>query len=396
MSASTSDCPHCGAAGGPPFFVLRGVPVFCNVLWDSAEAARRAPAGDIELSRCPGCGLIFNRAFDPRLVEYAPGYQNPLHFSPRFRAFADELCRRLIEEHRLQGGLAVEIGCGDADFLCRLTANGLGRGIGFDPSLPADAQLAGQRVEIHAERFGARPLPAGADLLVCRHVLEHIPRPGEWLRGIKRGLGGQQTMFYCEVPNARWLLEACSLWDVIYEHVTYWTPASIVRLFGGAGFVVRSVSTGFDEQFLMIEAANGAGEDAAGWRVPATAPDEATLCGRFGRSAQARSAEWRGCLAEAGAAGRTAVAWGAGSKGVMFAHLAGGDTLAGVVDINPGKQGRFIPGTAVPVLAPEDLSSLRPDLVFVMNANYLEEIEGSLAANGLAPRLVEVMDVLGE
>ena len=75
-----------------------------------------------------------------------------------------------------------------------------------------------------------------------------------------------------------------------------------------------------------------------------------------------------------------AVVWGAGSKGVTFLNIfKNHDSLEYVVDINPHKQGKFVPGTGQPIVDPPFLSSYKPDVVFVMNPLYRQEIAARLA-----------------
>jgi threonine dehydrogenase-like Zn-dependent dehydrogenase len=86
-------------------------------------------------------------------------------------------------------------------------------------------------------------------------------------------------------------------------------------------------------------------------------------------------------LARAGA-GRCAAIWGAGAKGVMFAHHLTrlGVPFACLIDVNPAKQGKYVAGSGLKVLSPEEAAkALSPgDRIFVMNSNYFDEIEGAL------------------
>lgn len=79
--------------------------------------------------------------------------------------------------------------------------------------------------------------------------------------------------------------------------------------------------------------------------------------------------------------------WGAGSKGITFANVLGkaDAPLAALIDLNPRKHGLFVPGVALPVVAPETLSEIQPDLVLISNALYEAEISTQVCAMGLAP-----------
>ena len=145
-----------------------------------------------------------------------------------------DLFELLVEwggERRLHDKDIIEIGCGDGDFLKLLCKLGNNRGYGFDPSHVPDLDRTGAKngITFIRDYYSEKYSDYKADLICCRHVLEHIATPQEWLTGVRRAIGHRRPIIYFEVPNGEWLLKTCSLWDVIYEHVTYWTPASMRR-----------------------------------------------------------------------------------------------------------------------------------------------------------------------
>jgi hypothetical protein len=103
----------------------------------------------------------------------------------------------------------------------------------------------------------------------------------------------------------------------------------------------------------------------------------------------AKLGEWRSLLAGLAARGRRVALWGAGSKAVAFLATLG-DAARVVqcgVDINPYRQGHFLPGTGLPIVGPAFLETFRPDAVVIMNRIYRDEIARDLAGRGLAPEL---------
>ncbi|HUU58191.1 MAG TPA: methyltransferase domain-containing protein, partial [Phycisphaerae bacterium] len=141
-------CPVCRGHGTTEFFRAEGLPVFCNATFETPEEARLAPRGTIRLRICHACGYIYNSAFAPEQVAYGRGYENALHFSPRFRSYARELAGQLVERFGLRGRKIVEIGCGDGYFLGVLCEIGRNTGVGFDPSYRSEdpAEVAAGRV----------------------------------------------------------------------------------------------------------------------------------------------------------------------------------------------------------------------------------------------------------
>ena len=98
---------------------------------------------------------------------------------------------------------------------------------------------------------------------------------------------------------------------------------------------------------------------------------------------------WKGRLKEFKQNQRKVVVWGAGSKGVTFLNIlkAQGE-IDSIVDLNPHKQGKYVPGTGHPVVSPEYLKEFQPDTVIVMNPIYADEIAGSLKAMNVPAEIV--------
>ena len=101
--------------------------------------------------------------------------------------------------------------------------------------------------------------------------------------------------------------------------------------------------------------------------------------------------QWRERIGEAHAVGRRVLLWGGGSKAVSFLTTLGlEDEVQAVVDINPYKQGKFVPGSGHPVVPPGALLKAPPDLVVVMNPIYAHEVRKSLASLDLYPEVLAV------
>ncbi|WP_420391614.1 class I SAM-dependent methyltransferase [Acuticoccus sp.] len=376
---SVSICPACATSDHRLVLRLEGVPVVCNALAADAATARAAPMGDVELVACPCCGLLYNRAFDEARVAYATSYENALHHSPSFRAFADALMAGLVERHGLRGQTLVEIGCGDGYMLDLARRHGVARAVGFDPSMAERVSpYAGEGIAIVPTLFDAAQLDMPFRAVLCRHVIEHLSDPLTMLRDLRAQVGDADVALYVEVPNADWMLRSVSLWDVIYEHVTYWTAPAMETLLRRSGFAPSAITTGYGDQFLMVEARPAADQPAfVPSRVEAVLAEAAT----FGARADEAVARWRDRLG----AERRAVVWGAGSKGIAFANAVDYGSLIAMVDLNPRKHGLYVPGSAVEVVSPDALGALAPEVVLVSNGLYADEILARMQAMGQSP-----------
>jgi SAM-dependent methyltransferase len=391
QTVARDNCPVCGGDAAQVFFSLPAVPVHCNILWPTAAAARAASRAPITLALCPGCGLVFNTAFDPALVTYDAAYENSLHCSPRFEAYADALARDLSERLALRDGLIVEVGCGKGEFLQRLCAIAGARGLGIDASYDPDAApvRAGAAVRFVREPFSALPLDITPALVVCRHVLEHLPDPrpfmAEFAAVARRSAG---CRVFVEVPNVLFTLRDLGIWDIIYEHCSYFSAPALARLCVTAGLHVERMYPAFGDQFLCVEASarpGGAERDVAG-----DLGKLRELAVRYSAEYGRKVTQWEKRLRELRETNQTVALWGAGSKGITFVNtVPGGNEIAWLVDLNPRKHGRFVPGTGQPVVAPGTLREFVPDVVLVMNPLYVDEIRALTQQLGLRP-VIEV------
>ncbi len=366
-------CPVCRTTGYSDVVSLRNVPLVANATV-TPDQGPRVPMGDLDLVVCHECGHLYNRVFDAGRLDYDASYENTLHFSPVFRTHAAALADRLVADFSLSGATIAEIGCGPGHLLSMLLERGADRAFGFDPSYdpgrlgaPNDARL-----QISQDPFPADgSLPA--DLVITQHVVEHLERPIEMLEQIRRAINPSGHT-YVEVPNGAHMVGACALWDLIYEHVSYFVPTSLVRACEEAGLEPMSVSTSFGDQFLSVDARAGTRTEH-----PTRATEHDVEAARaFGRRVRDEIERASDHLSELTAVGPVAL-WGAGSKGTTYLNVVDGDSLVeAVVDINPRKSGTGVPGTDHVIVLPEELTAVRPATVLVANPLYVDEVTAQL------------------
>ena len=383
-------CPICENRGAKTFFSLPAQPVLIGVLWPDADSARSCAKGEIDLAFCPHCGFIWNISFDPGLIEYDRSYDNSLMFSPTFRAYTDKLVQRLVRSYHLQGARIVDIGCGKGDFLVALCEHGQNFGYGFDPSYEQERveTEASERITWSNDLYGAEHAEIHADLIVSRFVYEHIPDPRAFLAMIRETIDDAHppTIFF-EVPNVDLIIRQMSVWDVIYEHCSYFSVESLTHAFATTGFDVLRVDETYNKQFLTIDARAGKGDAGSDTgNLEKLRRDVAAF-----RDHQAeKQAEWHKRIADWADGNARVAAWGAGAKAVGFLNMLNvTDQIPRVVDINPHKRGKHLAGTGQKIVAPSDLKEDPPDIVILMNPIYRDEISGTLAELGLSPELVE-------
>jgi SAM-dependent methyltransferase len=387
-------CPACGH-GELRFLFEQQAPLHTSTLLDDRDAALAYPRGTIRLEVCLGCGFMTNTAFDAPGHDYSASYEETQAFSGRFVEWSRGLAQSLTDRHALRGKPVLEIGCGRGDFL-RLLCDATGStGVGIDPSLKDEhVAAAGPELELRRAYFTPEQIDAEVGLVVCRHTLEHVHDVNGFLRMLHAGLAGRPaTPVFFEVPDTARILRECAFWDVFYEHCSYFTPGSLVRAFRLAGFTPTALELGFDDQYILLDAAIVPLRSPAASVEAASEPPEETVAAaeRFAASVGRTRDEWRDRLRTSRSEGRKTVIWGGGSKGVGFlAALGLGEEIECAVDINPAKQGMFMPGTGHEIVAPDRLSALAPDLVIVLNPAYEAEIRRDLVSLGLEPEVALV------
>jgi len=361
--------------------------VLCNVLWPTREEAVHVPRGNIRLVFCRECGHILNCAFDQSLMQYTQAYENSLHFSPRFQSYAEDLVTRLIERYELHGKDIIDIGCGKGDFLAMICARGDNRGTGFDPSYDPDQMdpEASRRMEIIRDFYSPRYAEYKADLISCRQVLEHIQHPAEFLHNIQKSIGDRKdTAVFFEVPNVLYTVRDLGIWDIIYEHCSYFSGLSLSKLFSLCGFTVCELSDLYEGQFLGIDALPGNQRISHAVKNPVSLAEMSEHVTRFAERYREKVAHWKQAMEDFASSKKRVVVWGSDSKGVTFLNTFSSQKVVEyIVDINPRKQGMYVSGSGQKVVAPEFLMEYKPDIVICMNSIYRNEIEEYLGKLGV-------------
>ncbi len=328
------------------------LPVLQNRTFADPASARASASADMVLVQDQKSGLVFNQAFDADKLSYDADYQNEQAHSGQFQKHLSDV-EGIIARH-FKGQELIEVGCGKGYFLELL--KGLGYAItGIDPA------YEGNNADVIKAPF-TRGLGLAADAIVLRHVLEHIQDPVSFLAEMADANQGGQI--YIEVPCFDWILEHRAWFDLFYEHVNYFRLDDLRRMFG----TVHEAGHLFGGQYLYIVA------DLATLRLTPDQPVPRLDLPRAFTGSLERAVQIIQANPEQGSA-----IWGASSKGVIYSLFLqrAGVAVDRVVDINPAKQGRYLPLSGARVSSPQEAIDALPEgaNLFVMNSNYLEEIK---------------------
>lgn len=347
-------CPICQSES-EEFLCREAVPVNQNSIFRSQSAAVSAPRGDLSLAVCRTCGFIFNQAFKPMSQMYGDGYDNAQTFSPSFSDYVNELVGKLVGSG-VVGCRVLEIGCGDGLFLRKIVESG-NIGYGFDPSYSGPRSDLNGHIMFEKEYY---EIPVEADVVICRHVIEHVQSPLDLLKIVNA------DRIFIETPDVEWILKNQVIWDFFYEHCSYFSAASLSMALEATGFMVNRVWRVFGDQYLFVEASRIKSD------VTCDAGDMPVLARRFAVVEKSITEN----LDVDGIA-----LWGAGAKGTTLANLVDPqcERIPCLVDLNPRKQNAYVAGTGHPIVDYKRLPKLGVKAAMVMNPNYVRECRSLLS-----------------
>ena len=380
-------CPSCGSDRREAILHWPSIPVSASLFPETREASTAIARASFRLVACVGCGLLFNADHDERLVEYSPACIETQAGSAQHRAFVDELAQAWIDRYGLRGATVVEVGAGfDAGFLTRLVELSGGFGIAIDPALAGAAEHPGSIATL-AERFGPEHAAIEGRALVCRHTLEHVSDVRAFLAATRGwAVANDDAPVLFEVPDLGRILAEDAFWDMYYEHCSYLDAETLAAAFRLHGLAPARVEHVYGGQYLVLEARPAEPEPpdpSLGERTVAAATASAA---RISRSI-ATAAERLTALGDR----KRLVVWQAGGKALALLTLTGTTELvSAVVDVNPAKRGRFLPGTGHAIRGPADLPELDPEVVVLMNPVYVSEVRETLASLRVAAEVVTV------
>ena len=321
---------------------------------------------------------MWNLAFDIKLVAYH-NYTWSAQYSPAFQKHLDFLASYLQKNYQIHHAKLIEIGCGDAHVLYTLAKATDSKGIGYEPSfakrklnLPDDFS---DYVEVVSAYYDESALHKDADVILCRHVLEHIPNPLNFLQSISRILraGGKNPLVVFEVPYLANSLSKERFYQFIYEHCNYFSSKSLVQIFEKAGFEVRETFRCYEKESVQILFARLRNADSKDY------PCEDKSLFTENTLDSKRLHDYRQRLESFA----NVAIWCAGNSSQILYHLLNNpQQIRCFIDLNPEKQGRFMAVSGLPILSPEQAIERGITAVIVGNAKYDLEVPKMIKENG--------------
>jgi SAM-dependent methyltransferase len=405
---SVDACRSCGAVLGRTVFDLGEMPL-ANEYPGTELECESEPRYPLQIRLCEHCWLVqLDETVPPGQLfsDYAYFSSYSDSWVRHAEAFADAARERWRLDNR---SLVVEVASNDGYLLRHFVTRDVPV-LGIDPAenVVEAAREAGVPTEVAffglelAEGLTQRGV--AADLLVANNVLAHVPDTNDFVAGLQRLLA-PEGILSIEFPELATMLLGAQFDQIYHEHVFYFSLLSCEALLGRNGLRVIDVERlPTHGGSLRVTACSDAAGHAEEESVEARRRHERQLelavvdtYDAFAAAAEGRAASVRTFLQGAVSGCQQVAAYGAAAKGNTLLNYCGVSTaqIGYVVDRSPHKQGRFLPGSHLPVLAPERLLLDRPDFVLVLAWNLLDEIMASLPeATEWGSRFVTTMPTL--
>ncbi|MCU1488177.1 MAG: C-methyltransferase [Actinomycetia bacterium] len=383
-------CRGCGAELVDVFCDL-GVSPLANSYVDVADARRMEPFYPLKVLVCRSCLLVqveeLATASDI-FSEYAYFSSASTSWLDHARRFAGDAVGALGLG---AGSLVVELASNDGYLLRWFVEAGIPV-LGVEPAanVAAAAEAVGvpSRVAFFGEALG-RALAADrrADLVVANNVLAHVPDLHDFVAGIAELLA-PEGVASIEFPHLLRLMADVQYDTIYHEHFSYFSIHSLTPVLAAHGLVIADVvelPTHGGSLRLSVRHAAVAGPSARVDEVlaaeQAAGLHELATYLAFGAQVDAAKRTTLRTLIELREQGLRIAGYGAPAKGnTLLNHCGiGTDFVSFTVDANPVKQGTLLPGSRIPVLAPDVLRDERPDVVWLLPWNLRDELLEQLA-----------------
>ena len=393
-TAFNAACRFC-AAPLTRTFVDLGTSPLCQRHVTPADAHKMEPFYPLHAYVCEKCFLVQLAHEIPPAEIFTSEYGYFSSFSESWLAHAAEYAARITERLGLNSGsFVVELASNDGYLLKNFVKRGM-RVLGVEPCANVAAAAVAAGVPTVVQFFGkntARQLAAEhgrADLIAGNNVLAHVPDLNDFVAGIKIMLapGGVLTM---EFPHLLKLIEQNQFDTIYHEHFSYFSFTTVQKVFAHHGitlFDVEELAThGGSLRIYGRHAENRSLAIAASvekllGRERDAGMNDLDFYAAFGQKVQRSKRKLLVFLIAAKQAGKSIAGYGAPGKGNTLLNYCGirTDFLDYTVDRSPHKQGNFLPGTRIPIYAPDAVARTRPDYLLILPWNLAEEIMRQMA-----------------
>ncbi|MEM8662786.1 MAG: class I SAM-dependent methyltransferase [Pseudomonadota bacterium] len=385
-------CRLCAATVTHPFLDLGTAPP-SNAYLTAEDLQRPEPTFPLRVKVCARCWLVQTEDFADAQALFSPQYAYFSATSSSWLKHSEAFVAAAVERFHLNDrSMVAEVAANDGYLLQYVKARGIPC-YGIEPTASTAAAARTRGIDIVegflTEALGRSLAADGrqADLVIANNVLAHVPDLPGFTRGIAALLKPEGVASF-EFPHLLRLLEGDQFDTIYHEHFSYLSLGAVTRLFADTGLKTVDVEElpTHGGSLRVTAALTGSAH------VPTPAPariltaeragglQELATYAAFQSRADTIARATLAYLEDASGQGLKVAAYGAAAKGNTLLNYAGvgADLIAMVADKSPGKIGRHLPGSYIPIVAPETLLAARPDRILILPWNIAPEIAAEL------------------
>jgi len=335
---------------------------------------KKMDLGKILLRKNKLTGFIENSLFQVKKIKYDDDYQNDQSNSVQFKDHMFKMFK-ILKKNFSKNSKLVEVGCGKGEFLSIVRNEKYFQYQGYDLTYQGNDKNIFKRYLNKTDRIQA-------DIVVLRHVLEHIKEPHIFLKKMKKIFG--DTKIFIEVPNFEWIIKNNAFYDITYEHVNYFNKKSLSSIFNNK-FQLRGLCFNDQYQYFLGNLKDISFDFEKKYKKKnhwvyldfyKLFPKIKTTLNHI----ESISAKYQNIYI-----------WGAATKGCMFLvhcskYINLKKRIKNAIDINKFKCDKFLPISKIKIIHKNEfikqVNSLK-DLLLISNPNYKKEIIQELKENSL-------------
>ena len=354
---------RCIACGAPlwetPLLTLDNMPASAQHMPD-AQGVKEDRGLTLDLCQCMGCGLV---QFDCEPVDYYRDVIRAGGFSKTMVELRRYQYKHLIDSYHLEGKKFIEVGCGQGEFLKVLSEFPVEvHGIEHDPHLVELARAQGLDVtEGFTETEDTRFAGGLYDVFLSFNFLEHQPDPGTMLQAIYRNLE-DDAMGLITVPSFEYIMDHNSYYELIRDHLAYYTFETLTPLLERNGFLVEECEVINRDTLSVIVK-----------KRPQMDTENLLEC------YVNLKREMESYMKYLDAWDKKVAVWGASHQGFTLASTTKlGERARYIIDSAPFKQGKFAPASHLPIVGPDHFHEHPVDAIIITAPGYTDEIAASI------------------
>lgn len=386
-------CRHCKSDNLSPFADLGSSPP-SNAYLREAELQKPELWFPLRVFTCHECWLVQTEDFADYELLFNKDYAYFSSISKSWLQHAEDYVSAMVTRFELsQNSHVVEIAANDGYLLQFVKLRGIPC-LGVEPTTRTAEAARQKGIEIVEEFFGqetAQKLVSkgkSADLIAAKNVLAHVPDIVDFMAGFEVLLKPQGVATF-EFPHVLNLVKFNQFDTIYHEHFSYLSLIAVEAICQRVGltvFDVEQISTHGGSLRVFVQKQNtGAFEKAKGYHEVlnmelAAGIDKPDFYQNFQVKCEKVKDDFLSFLLQAKAEGKTVCGYGAAAKGNTLINFAGirRDLISFIADKAPSKQGKFMPGSRIPIVHEQELKSVEPDYVVILPWNLSSEIASQL------------------